>query len=109
MTKKRKSKTGKMKAYENFDTQAEDQIADQQEPIKIIKTDFNMLTEFVKWGNGCWVYDDISVCYMMYGGYKDHVQFGFFCGLSLKDPKKMLQGESKFIRQAVKNVKSLKD
>ncbi len=132
MAKKKKSKIGKMKAYPNFDAWADDQNDDWQEPIKffrkLMKTDFKMLTEFVKWGNGCWVYNDIPVCYM-YGGYADHVQFGFFGGSALKDPKGLLQGEGKFIRairlktkkdidkayvtklirQAVKNVKAMKD
>lgn len=132
MAKKKKSKIGKMKAYESFDAWADDQISDWQEPIKIfrklIKADFKKLTESVKWGNGCWLYNDIPVCYM-YGGYKDRVQFGFFGGSILKDPKGLLKGDGKFIRfiniqtkkdidkayitklirQAVKNVKSLKD
>lgn len=129
---KKKSKIGKMKAYESFDAWAKDQIEEWQEPIiffrKLITTDFKMLTEFVKWGNGCWTLNDIPVCYM-YGGYTDHVQFGFFGGSALKDPKGLLQGEGKFIRslrfktkkdidkayvtklirQAVKNVKAMKD
>ena len=30
----------------------------------------------------------------------DHVQFGFFNGSSLKDPKGLLQGEGKYVRHA---------
>ena len=54
------------------------------------------LSEAVKWGNGCWVGGNGPVAYV----YSDtgYVQFGFFSGSSLKDPKGLLQGKGKYVR-----------
>jgi hypothetical protein len=54
------------------------------------------LTEAVKWGNGCWVGEDGPVAYV----YSDTelVQFGFFNGASLEDPKRLLEGKGRYVR-----------
>ena len=56
------------------------------------------LTESVKWGNGCWLGKRGPVAYVYSA--PEYVQFGFFNGASLKDPKGLLHGEGKFVRHA---------
>ena len=90
----------KMKAYASFDDYLEDQGAKNQAIIKalrrFVKRTAPGLTESVKWGNGCWVGRKNPVAYV----YSDrgHVQFGFFNGAALKDPKGLLQGSGKYVR-----------
>jgi hypothetical protein len=50
----------------------------------------------VKWGNGCWVKGAEPVSYVYSA--TDHVQFGFFRGAALEDPKRLLEGNGKFVR-----------
>lgn len=54
------------------------------------------LSETVKWGNGCWVGEEWPVVFLH--AERDHLQFGFFSGALLSDPKKLLQGKGKFVR-----------
>ena len=54
------------------------------------------LSEAVKWGNGCWVSGKGPVAYVYSA--TDYVQFGFFGGSALKDPKRLLEGEGKYVR-----------
>ena len=54
------------------------------------------LAEAVKWGNGCWVGQRGPVAYVYSA--PDHVQFGFFRGATLRDPKGLLQGSGKYVR-----------
>ena len=54
------------------------------------------LTEAVKWGNGCWVGKNGPVAYVYSA--TGYVQFGFFRGSALKDPRGLLEGEGKFVR-----------
>ena len=90
----------RMKAYASFDDYLEDQTSDNQAIIralrKFVKRAEPGLSEAVKWGNGCWVGKKGPVAYV----YSDtgHVQFGFFYGSSLKDPKALLQGKGKYVR-----------
>lgn len=63
---------------------------------KFVKRTAPRLEEAVKWGNGCWVKGKIPVSYVYCA--PDHVQFGFFMGSALKDPKGLLQGSGQYVR-----------
>jgi hypothetical protein len=90
----------KMKAYSSFDQYLADQPSRNQLVIralrKFVKGAAPQLQESVKWGNGCWVKDKAPVAYVYSA--PDHVQFGFFRGSALEDPKGLLRGEGKFVR-----------
>jgi len=90
----------KMKSYATFDDYMADQSPKNQTVIralrKFVKAAAPKLQEFVKWGNGCWVKGKTPVAYVYSA--PDHVQFGFFAGASLKDPKKLLQGKGEYVR-----------
>lgn len=90
----------RMKAYPSFDAYQADQSAQNRAVIrelrKLVKRVAPKLRETVKWGNGCWVTDDANVAYVYSAD--DHVQFGFFNGAALKDPKKLLKGSAKYVR-----------
>lgn len=98
--KKAKKRSYKMKAYANFDLWLKDQSAANQsvakEIRKLVKETSKKLEETVKWGNGCWTVDGMPVCYNYAD--KDHVQFGFFVGVGIPDPKKILEGNGKYLR-----------
>jgi len=89
-----------MKTYASFDDYLADQSAKNQEIIRVLPTFVKRvepgLREAVKWGNGCWIGRMGPVAYV----YSDtgHVQFGFFYGSSLKDPKGLLQGKGRYVR-----------
>ena len=91
---------GKMKAYANFDAYLEAQSPKNQAIIRALRTFVKRiapkLTEAVKWGNGCWIGGKGPVAYV----YSDteYVQFGFFNGSFLKDPKGLLQGKGQYVR-----------
>jgi hypothetical protein len=90
----------KMKAYAGFDDYPKDQGSKNQEIIralrKLVKRVEPGLSETVKWGNGCWIGRNGPVAYV----YTDTgcVQFGFFHGSSLKDPKGLLEGKGRYVR-----------
>lgn len=90
----------KMKAYPNFDDYLEDQSPKNQVIIRALRRFVKRvapgLGEAVKWGNGCWVGRNGPVAYV----YSDtgHVQFGFFNGSSLKDPRGLLEGKGRYVR-----------
>ncbi len=90
----------KMKAYASFDEYLADQTARNRDVIrglrKFVKRVAPQLEEFVKWGNGCWVMEKVPVAYVYSA--PDHVQFGFFGGSTLKDPRGLLVGAGKFVR-----------
>ena len=90
----------KMKAYASFDDYLEDQSPENQVIIralrKFVKRVEPGLGEAVKWGNGCWVGKKSPVAYVYSD--TDHVQFGFFNGSSLKDPRGLLQGKGRYVR-----------
>ena len=90
----------KMKRYATFDAYLADQTPKNQTIIKVlrkfVKKVAPRLEESVKWGNGCWVSGEGPVSYVYSG--EDHVQFGFFNGSALRDPKGLLQGQGKFVR-----------
>ena len=91
---------GKMKAYANFDEYLEAQSPKNQAIIRalrrFVKRIEPKLSEAVKWGNGCWIGSKGPVAYV----YSDteYVQFGFFNGASLEDPKGLLQGNGQYVR-----------
>lgn len=90
----------KMKAYESFDQYLADQPRPNQALIRALRTFVKrrapQLDESVKWGNGCWLKGKAPVAYVYSA--PDYVQFGFFQGASLQDPKGLLHGAGKFVR-----------
>ncbi len=90
----------KMKAYASVDQYLADQAPRNQGIIRALRTLVKRvapeLQESVKWGNGCWVLGKVPVAYVYSAA--DHVQFGFFRGSALNDPRGLLNGEGKFVR-----------
>jgi hypothetical protein len=90
----------KMKAYASFDEYLKAQSPKNQAIIRSLRRFVTRvqpgLTEAVKWGNGCWIGDDGPVAYVYSA--TEYVQFGFFYGSSLKDPKGLLEGSGKYVR-----------
>ena len=94
-------KPKKMKRYASFDAYLADQPRKNQTIIRALRRFVKRvapdLRESVKWGNGCWLDgDDDPVSYVFSA--EDHVQFGFFGGSALADPKGLLEGEGKYVR-----------
>ena len=90
----------KMKSYATFDDYLADQKSSHEAIIRALR-DFvrrtgPRLTETVKWGNGCWVNENGPVAYVH--AEPDYVQFGFFRGATLKDPKRLLNGQGQYVR-----------
>jgi len=98
-----------MKAYATFDLYLADQLPKNQKIIralrKFVKRVAPELQEFVKWGNGCWVKGKAPVTYVYSA--TGYVQFGFFHGASLKDPRGLLEGEGQYVRHI--KVRTLAD
>ena len=90
----------KMKTYASFKDYLEDQDPKNQAVIgalrRFVKRVEPKLKESVKWGNGCWIGSNGPVAYVYSA--TEYVQFGFFRGSSLKDPRGLLEGEGKFVR-----------
>jgi hypothetical protein len=90
----------RMKAYASFDDYLADQAPRNRKIIrelrKFVKRIAPGLAEAVKWGNGCWVGGNGPVAYVYSA--TEYVQFGFFGGSALKDPKRLLEGEGKYVR-----------
>jgi hypothetical protein len=91
-----------MKAYATFDDYAKDQNPDNCKIINALRRFVARvqpkLSESVKWGNGCWLGGDVPVAYVYSAA--GYVQFGFFHGAALKDPKGLLEGQGKYVRHA---------
>ena len=91
---------GKMKTYPSFNDYLKDQNPKNQAIIgalrRFVKRVEPKLTETVKWGNGCWVGSNGPVAYVYSA--TGYVQFGFFNGASLEDPKGLLEGKGKYVR-----------
>lgn len=89
-----------MKSYGTFDEYYADQSPKNRAVIKalraFVKRVAPRLEESVKWGNGCWLKEKNPVSYVYSA--PDHVQFGFFAGAALRDPKKLLQGNGQYVR-----------
>ena len=90
----------KMKKYAGFDDYLADQSTRNRSIIRALRTFVKrvapQLQESVKWGNGCWVKDNVPVSYVYSAA--DYVQFGFFRGSALKDPRGLLEGEGQYVR-----------
>ncbi len=90
----------KMKTYRSFDEYVKDQSPKNQAIIRglrrFVKRAEPELSEAVKWGNGCWVGSTGPVAYVYSA--PDYVQFGFFRGASLEDPRGLLEGKGKYVR-----------
>ena len=90
----------RMKAYASFDDYLKDQNPKNQAIIRALRRFVKRvepdLNEAVKWGNGCWVSDNGPVAYVYSA--TGYVQFGFFHGSALKDPKGLLEGNGKYVR-----------
>ena len=90
----------KMKGYASFDDYVEDQTPRNRAIIgalrRFVKRVDPTLNETVKWGNGCWVGKTGPIAYVYSAS--EHVQFGFFYGSSLSDPKELLEGKAKYVR-----------
>jgi hypothetical protein len=90
----------RMKAYASFDDYLDAQGARNQAIIRVLRRFVKRvapgLSEAVKWGNGCWVGSGGPVAYVYSD--KEYVQFGFFRGSSLKDPKSLLEGKGQYVR-----------
>lgn len=50
----------------------------------------------VKWGQGCWIKDDVPRVYIH--AEPNHVQLGFYRGGELRDPARLLEGKGKHVR-----------
>ena len=91
---------GKMRAFANFDEYLVAQSPKNQAIIRALRRFVKRiepeLSEAVKWGNGCWIGTKGPVAYV----YSDtnFVQFGFFRGSSLNDPKGLLEGKGQYVR-----------
>ena len=92
----------KMKSYASFDEYLKDQSPRNQAIIRALRRFVKRaepgLSEAVKWGNGCWLGKSGPVAYVYSAA--DYVQFGFFRGSSLKDPKNLLEGKGAYVRHA---------
>jgi hypothetical protein len=99
----------KMKKYANFDDYLDDQPPKNRSIIRalrrFVKRAESGLEESVKWGNGCWVKGKVPVSYVYSA--PDYVQFGFFRGSSLKDPRGLLEGNGQYVRHV--KVRKLSD
>ena len=99
----------KMKAYATFALYLADQPPKNRTVIRALRKFVGRtapeLEEAVKWGNGCWVKGKAPIAYVYSD--KDHVQFGFIRGSSLKDPKGLLQGKGEYVRHV--KVRTPKD
>ena len=89
-----------MKAYASFDLYLADQPAKNQKIIRalrrFVKKTAPTLVESVKGSKGCWLKGKAPVAYVYSD--KEWVQFGFIRGSSLKDPKKLLEGNGEYVR-----------
>ena len=90
----------KMQAYATFDDYLANQRSSHQEIIdslrELVRRVAPRLSEAVMWGNGCWIDNGKPVAYVH--AERDCVQFGFFNGSALKDPKRLLEGKGRYVR-----------
>jgi hypothetical protein len=90
----------KMKKYASFDEYLDDQPPKNRSIIRalrrFVKRVESGLEESVKWGNGCWVKGKVPISYVYSA--PDYVQFGFFRGSALKDPRGLLEGNGQYVR-----------
>lgn len=98
--KKKSVSHPKMKAYASFEHWKRDQTDQHQRLItqltKVIEKTAPQFERFVKWGQGCWIQDNRPKVFIHCAS--DHLQFGFYVGSQLKDPKKLLVGNGAWVR-----------
>jgi len=91
---------GKMKSYATFDLYMADQSPKNRPLIRALRRFVARaapkLQESVKWGNGCWLKGKDPVSYVYSA--PDHVQFGFFRGAQIADPRGLLEGKGAYVR-----------
>lgn len=63
---------------------------------RIIRDASPELEGTIKWGQPCYVFRGNNVCYIAPAA--DRVNFGFFRGADLKDPRHLLEGTGKKLR-----------
>ena len=89
-----------IKKFKTFPSWAANQLANQKKMItalrKLVKKTAPTLVESVKWGNGVWLGEEWPVAFLH--AKDDHLQFGFFAGSELSDPKNLLKGSGKYIK-----------
>lgn len=89
-----------MKCYDTFEAWYKDQPTVQKRIItklrKLVADTAPNLTESSKWTNGVWLKGDLPIIYCHTES--DHIQFGFFAGASLSDPRSILRGKGKQVR-----------
>ena len=106
---RRIARVPKMKAYATFDLYAADQPPKNRTLIralrKFVARAAPKLEESVKWGNGCWLKGKDPVCYVYSA--PGYVQFGFFRGAQLADPRGLLEGKGAYVRHV--KVRTPKD
>lgn len=89
-----------MKAYASFADWKKDQSAKNKRLItalqRVVKGCAPHLVTTVKWGQGVFADGDVQKIFMHTED--DHVQFGFYRGSSMKDPKGLLEGKGKYVR-----------
>ena len=90
----------KIKKYGSFDEYFADQSPKNRSIIRVLRTFVKRvapgLQESVKWGKGCWAIGRVPVAYVYSA--PDYVQFGFFRGSGLKDPRRILEGKGQYVR-----------
>jgi hypothetical protein len=90
----------KMKKFASFDEYCADQSPKNRSIIRalriFVKRVAPALLESVKWGNGCWLKGKIPIAYVYSA--PDYVQFGFFRGSELEDPRGLLEGKGQYVR-----------
>jgi len=88
-----------MDNYKSFDEYLNAQSEEHQKIIrelrKFVSRTSPDLEESVKWGNACWVNGKLPVMFIHCK--EDYVQFGFYGGTMLDDPKKLLRGKGDYV------------
>ena len=89
-----------MKAYASFAEWKKDQSAKNKRLIgalqRVVKRVAPQLSTGVKWGQGCFLAQDVPKLYIH--AEDDHVQFGFYRGSSLSNANGLLAGKGKYVR-----------
>ncbi len=98
-----------MKTHDSFESWFKDQTPKQKLIIAKLRTLVSKvapkLTEDSKWSNGVWLKHDLPIIFIHTK--PDHIQFGFFAGASLTDPRGLLRGKGKYVRHI--RVESMED
>lgn len=99
MKKLKSSTPQKMKAYASFmDWEAQESNTNPLTKFvsAYIQSSCPKRTTTVKRGQGCFLASGNPIAYIHTE--HDHIQFGFYNGISLQDPYKVLEGKWKYIR-----------